>query len=142
MGEKPSKHKQHMNTATNARLRTYALYLMSGFYLFAGFNHFWHPDFYLPLIPEWLPAPSLLNKVSGIAEMVLGAMLLYQPGRVLAGWGIIMLLVAFIPSHIYFIQLGGCVSEGLCVPGWVAWVRLLLIHPLLMGWAWWCAIKN
>jgi hypothetical protein len=22
------------------------------------------------------------------------------------------------------------------VPAWVAWVRLLLIHPLLIGWAW------
>lgn len=131
-----------MTTAIPSRARKAGLYLMSGFYLFAGLNHFLNPGFYLPLIPDWLPNPELLNNSSGIAEMLLGAALLYKPSRIPAGWGVIALLAAFIPAHIYFIQMGGCVSDGLCVPGWVAWVRLLLIHPLLIIWAWWCAIKK
>lgn len=131
-----------MKQAYPLRLRTYALYAMAAFYLFAGINHFWHPDFYLPLIPEWLPQPELLNSISGVAEIACGALLFASKYRKWAGRGIIVLLIAFIPSHIHFIQIGSCVPGGLCVPAWVAWVRLLIIHPLLMGWAWWTAIKK
>ena len=56
--------------------------------------------------------------------------------RLLAVNGIILILIAFIPSHIYFITEGGCMSDSLCVPVWVAWVRLIFIHQLLIYWAW------
>lgn len=66
---------------------------------------------------------------------MLGFGLLFPKLRDLAAWGIIVLLLLFIPSHVYFIQIGSCVEDGLCVPSWVAWVRLLIIHPLLVLWA-------
>ncbi|MEM9918721.1 MAG: hypothetical protein AAF990_11530, partial [Bacteroidota bacterium] len=53
-----------------------------------------------------------------------------------AAFGLIAMLIAFVPSHIHFIQIGSCVEGGLCTPPWVAWLRLLLIHPLLIWWAW------
>lgn len=105
------------------------------FYLIAGINHFVNPDFYLPLIPDYLPAPILLNRVAGFAEIVLGVGLLFKVTRHLAAFGIIALLLALIPSHLYFIQIGSCIADGLCVPEWIAWLRLLLIHPLLVLWA-------
>lgn len=117
--------------------RTRARWLLVAFYLFAGINHFWHPDFYLPLIPPYLPAPDLINWASGIIEILLALGVAYAPTRRLAVWGILAMLLAFVPSHWYFIQIGGCVSDGLCVPLWVAWLRLLLIHPFLLLWAWW-----
>jgi uncharacterized membrane protein len=52
-----------------------------------------------------------------------------------AAYGIIAMLIAFIPSHIYFIQINSCAGQ-LCVPTWLGWARLLLIHPLLLFWAW------
>jgi uncharacterized membrane protein len=109
--------------------------LLGFFYLLAGVNHFWHPDFYLPLIPSYLPQPELLNYAIGVIEIILGAGVLYNNTRKYACHGIIALLVLFIPSHIWFIQKGGCMSESLCVPVWVAWVRLLLVHPFLIWWA-------
>ena len=117
-------------------LKYFGLVLLSGFYLMAGFNHFRDPAFYLPLIPPYFPEPDLINSIAGIAEIVLGAGLFFSSTRKASSILIVIMLIAFIPSHVYLIELGGCVSDGLCVPSWVAWVRLIVIHPLLMLWAW------
>jgi uncharacterized membrane protein len=120
-----------------SKLRRPSRVLMALFYLAAGVNHFWHPEFYLPLIPPYFPWPEAINILSGIAEIILALGLFSPRLRPYAAWGIIALLVAFIPSHVYFVQIDGCIPDGLCTPLWVAWLRLLLIHPLLMLWAWW-----
>ncbi len=112
------------------------LYLLSGFFFIAGINHFIHPDFYLPLIPEYLGYPELINYSSGLVEIILSIGLLFTNTRKITVYLIIGLLIAFIPSHVYFIAIGSCIPGGLCVPEWVAWLRLLVIHPLLMWWAW------
>lgn len=104
------------------------------FMIIAGVNHFVNPDFYLPLIPDYLPHPIEINIVSGILEIVLALMLINPKLRQHAAWGIILLLMLFIPSHVYFIQIGACIPEGLCTPLWVAWFRLIVIHPLLLLW--------
>lgn len=111
------------------------------FYLAAGINHFISPDFYLPLIPPFFSKPELINVLAGIAEFLLGLGVLYYPTRRRAGFGIVLLLIAFVPSHIYFIQIGSCVVGGLCVPLWLGWIRLVLIHPILIFWGYWVA-KN
>ncbi|MBQ0734372.1 MauE/DoxX family redox-associated membrane protein [Aquimarina celericrescens] len=113
------------------------LYLLSAFYLVAGINHFVHPEFYLPLIPKYLVYPELINYISGVAEIVLSVGVLFTTTRKTAAYLIMILLVAFIPSHIYFIMTGSCVEDGLCVAKWVAWFRLIVIHPILIWWAWW-----
>lgn len=107
------------------------------FYIAAGINHFISPDFYLPLIPSFFSNPELINLIAGIAELLLGLGVLFFPTRKRAAFGIVFLLLAFIPSHVYFIQIGSCVTEGLCVPAWVAWIRLIIIHPVLIFWAYW-----
>ncbi|MEM6643383.1 MAG: hypothetical protein AAF616_10415 [Bacteroidota bacterium] len=111
-------------------------YVMSGFYVLAGINHFINPEFYYPLIPEYFRYPIAINFLSGVAEVTLGLGLLWSKTRKVSAYLIIAMLFAFIPSHIYFIEIGGCIDEGLCAAPWVGWVRLLIIHPLLMYWAW------
>lgn len=109
---------------------------MVAFYFFGGINHFLNPDFYIPLIPDYLPKAELLNLISGAAE-ILGAIgLLVPKTQKFSAWGIAAMLVAFIPSHIYFIQIGSCIPDVMCVDEWIGWVRLILIHPLLIYWAW------
>ena len=109
------------------------------FYLVAGLNHFVHPDFYLPLIPPYLPYPELINQLSGVLEIGVVVGIATPKFRRSAVLLIIAMLIAFIPSHVYFIQQGACMGEqSLCVPIWVAWIRLFPIHPLLMLWAWFC----
>ncbi|MFD0797865.1 hypothetical protein ACFQZJ_10360 [Maribacter chungangensis] len=111
-------------------------HLFIGFMLFAGINHFLNPDFYYPLIPPYLPFPKTLNVVSGLLEIGLTLLLFIPRWRTMGVYGIIVLFILFIPSHLYFIQIDACVPDGLCTPVWVAWVRLLVVHPLLILWAW------
>lgn len=106
------------------------------FYLAAGINHFINPEFYLPLIPDYLPYHELINLVSGYIEIVLAAALLFNKTQRIASFAIIAMLLAFIPSHIYFIQINSCIPGGLCVATWIGWIRLVIVHPLLVYWAW------
>ena len=115
-----------------------ALYLLIVFYIFAGINHFWHAHFYYPIMPLYLQTWAYqLNIVAGLAEIVLGLLLIFSVTRFLAAIGIFVMLLAFIPAHIYFIQIGSCIPNGLCVPQWVGWARLVIIHPILLAWVWW-----
>ena len=120
-------------------MKQVARYLLIVLYVFAGINHFWHASFYYPLIPPFLQQLAYqLNAIVGIAEISLGLLMAFATTRQFAALGIIAMLIAFIPTHIYFIQIGSCVPNGLCVPAWIGWVRLLIIHPILLAWAWWC----
>lgn len=113
-----------------------ALYAMVVLYALAGINHFRSPDNYLKIIPPYLGDASLLNLLAGIAEILLAVLLLFKATRKLAAMGIILLLIAFIPVHIYMLQTGFCVGT-FCAPQWLLWLRLLILQPLLMAWAWW-----
>lgn len=117
------------------RLSQAGFYFLLLFYILAGVNHFYNPSFYLPLIPPYLPNPEWINIASGIAEIALGVGLIFPVTRRMAVFGILFMLIAFLPAHIWLIQEDGCVGE-LCVSPWIAWVRLLVVHPLLMYWAW------
>ncbi|MFY0601718.1 MAG: hypothetical protein JXR03_18740 [Cyclobacteriaceae bacterium] len=117
-------------------MKKLSFYFQPIFYILAGTNHFIQPDFYLELIPNYLPYHDFINTISGAAEIVLGIGLILPKTRTLSAYGIICMLIAFVPSHIYFIQIDGCVPDGLCPPVWVGWVRLIVIHPILILWAW------
>ena len=115
-----------------------AVFVLGAFFILGGINHFINPDFYLPLIPDYFPNPSLLNILSGAGEVLAGIAVLLPSTRKLGCNAILFLLIAFLPAHIYFIEKGGCLSDSLCVPAWVAWIRLLVIHPILIYWAYKC----
>lgn len=117
-------------------MRRTSIYAQGLFYIFAGLYHFINPEFYYSLIPDYLPYPRFINVLSGTIEILLGEMLFFSFSRKTAGYAIICMLIVFIPSHIYFIELGSCIERVLCVPKWVGWGRLLVIHPLLIWWAW------
>jgi uncharacterized membrane protein len=106
------------------------------FYGFAGSYHFIDPQFYFGLIPDYLPYPEFINYTSGILEILFAIGIAVPKTRLWAAKGLIILLLFFIPSHVYFITVGSCIENVLCVAPWFAWLRLLLIHPLLILWAW------
>ena len=109
-------------------------WLLAAFFVAAGVNHFLSPTFYMELMPPYLPWPWGLIYVSGIAEIVLGAGLLFRPLRGVAGWGLILLLIAVFPANIHA-ALHGFRS----VPGWILWVRLPL-QFVLVAWVYWCCL--
>lgn len=108
-------------------------YLLAVFFIAAGMNHFVHPDFYLKIIPPYLPWHAALNYLSGALEVVLGALVLFPRFMRLAGWGLIALLIAVFPANVYMAQNSQLFPEFNPL---ALWIRLpLQLVPIL--WAWW-----
>lgn len=104
------------------------------FYGFAGINHFINPETYLEVIPDWLGNAAFINVLSGMAEVITALLAIFSTMRKAAGYLAIAMLLAFIISHVYFIQIGHCAGD-ICLDPWIGWVRLIVIHPLLIYWA-------
>ena len=81
--------------------RRIALLLLAVFFAVAGVNHFVNPAFYVAIMPPYLPAHLELVYLSGLLEVLGGLALLPQRTRVLAGWGLIALLVAVYPANLH-----------------------------------------
>lgn len=81
-------------------LKTLSRYLLGALFIGAGLNHFWHRDFYVAMMPPYLPWHLALVYLSGVAEFGLGAMLLFQRWQCFAGWGIMALSVAVFPANV------------------------------------------
>ncbi|MGI8584120.1 MAG: DoxX family protein [Chitinophagaceae bacterium] len=117
-------------------LKRVSLFLFCTLYVFAGINHFRHPEFYLDLIPPYFPNQHLLNIISGVCEIIAGVLMIIPFSRKISAYLIIALLIAFIPAHVYLIQMKGCVSKYICIAEWLAWVRLFPLQFILMWWSW------
>ena len=81
-------------------MKKLSLIIMSVFYIGAGLNHFWNPEFYLRIMPPWLPWNNGLVVLSGVCETFFGVLLLFSSTRRIAAWGIILLLIAIFPANI------------------------------------------
>ncbi|RCH54283.1 DoxX family protein [Mucilaginibacter hurinus] len=118
-------------------IKNTCMIIMFMVYMLAGINHFIHPDGYLKIIPDYLPAHHTLNLLAGGFEILLAILLLIPLTRRLAAWGIIIMLVAFLPVHIAMIEDAPLQVGRITVTPVLAWVRLVLIQPVLILWAWW-----
>lgn len=121
-------------------LQQILFFILIAFYIFAGYNHFASPSFYLPIIPPYLSNwANEINLLSGILEIILGILLIPKSTRPYAAKGIIILLILFIPSHIYFIQKGSFTLGAIEITPTLSWFRLLIGQPILVLWAWWAS---
>lgn len=105
-------------------------YLLALIFVGAGVSHFRWPKLYQKIIPPYLPEHNTLVIVSGVAEMVLGFMLISAGTTSFAAWGILGLLVLFIPVHVYMLQNE---KASLKLPKWV----LILRIPIQFGLMYW-----
>ncbi|WP_411827182.1 DoxX family membrane protein [Luteolibacter sp. AS25] len=102
-------------------IRKISLYLLAVAFIIAGANHFRSPEIYISMIPPWLPAPSLLNVISGAAETAGGIGLLISLTRKAAAIGLILLLIAIFPANLH-IAINGWPETG--IASWILWARL------------------
>lgn len=107
------------------------LYLMALIYTVAGLNHFRSPKLYERIIPPYFSNPKLLNIISGFAEIALGIALMIPMLSNYAAWGIIALLIAVFPTHVYMYQNE---KAGMKLPKLVLLLRMPL-QLVLMYWA-------
>jgi uncharacterized membrane protein len=108
-------------------------YLFAAIFIFAGFNHFRDPGFYLRIMPPYLPWPSALHMIAGFFEVVLGVMLLVPRFQKLAAWGLIALLLAVYPANIHMAVNWRLYPDLRMI---FHWIRLPL-QFVLIAWAWW-----
>lgn len=110
-------------------------YLLGAALIAAGANHFRIPDFYVSIMPAYLPWPLVLVYLSGVAEIVVGALLLFESSKRLAAWGAIALFVAVFPANLQM------ALHSELYPQWspvALWIRLPL-QAVLIAWAYWLA---
>ena len=87
-----------------SRMKTASIFLLAIFMVGAGTMHFINPDFYMKIIPQYLPLHRELVYLSGLCEIVLGLLLFVPRFSRLAAWGTIALLIAVFPANIYVYQ--------------------------------------
>ena len=86
-------------------LAKYILIIISSvFYVIVGIKHFIDPNYFLAIVPPYLPYHLELVYISGVFEIVFGLMILIPKYRYWGSIGLIFLLVAVFPANIYLAQ--------------------------------------
>lgn len=84
-----------------ALIKTSSKYVLAAFMIGAGVMHFVNPEFFLRIMPPYLPLHSELVMISGVCEIMLGVLLMVPQTSRLAAYGIIALLIAVFPANIH-----------------------------------------
>ena len=105
-------------------------YLFGLFMILGGIIHFVNPEMYFAFIPDALPQ-ALINYIGGAVELVMGIGVFIPRYRHVATRGILILMLAFLPLHIWdvFRQIPAIGSHT------AALVRLPF-QFVLIAWAW------
>ena len=116
------------------------LVLLGVLFVCTGVSHFTATDFFVEIVPPYLPAPLALVWISGVAEIALGVLVLIPATRRLAAWGLIALLLAVFPANIHMALNDIHPAHA---PAWMGqpttlalWLRLPL-QFVMIAWAWW-----
>ena len=113
-----------------------SIYSLGLGYLMVGINHFLDPDFFLNIMPPYLPWHLELVYLSGAFEVVMGLSLMIPKLRTYAAWGTILLLIAVYPANIY-LAFNEAPQKALEISPFLAsWVRLP-IQFILIALAYW-----
>lgn len=90
---------------TKGKLQKSILIIISSiFYTIVGIKHFIEPDYFLSIIPPYLPFHIELVYISGFFEILFGLMILFPKYRYYGSIGLILLLIAIFPANIYLAQ--------------------------------------
>lgn len=115
------------------RARRVSLLALAAFFVVAGVNHFVNPDFYVGIMPPYLPAHLELVHFSGFFETLGGVGVLIPRVRALAGWGLVLLLIAVFPANLH---MSLHTAQFPDMPAFALHARLPL-QLLVIGWAYW-----
>jgi uncharacterized membrane protein len=113
-------------------------YLLAIFFVVAGLNHFVNVEFYLRIMPPYLPWQLGLVYLSGFFEVVLGLLLLVPRFRAIAAWGLMALLMAVFPANIHMAVNSELYPEFSAT---ALWLRLPL-QFVLIAWAYWYTLPR
>lgn len=104
--------------------------LLGAFMVYAGISHFRKPEIFLPFIPDFFPKEGF-NYLVGITEIIVGIGTFIPKFRAQAAWGILFLMVTFLPLHIIDVF-----KENPAIGTHQAALIRLPFQFVLIGWAW------
>lgn len=110
-------------------------YLLAAFYVLAGVNHFVMTEFYVKIMPPYLPWHVPLVYASGCCEAALGILVLVPGYTRVAAWGLILLLLAVFPANVHMAAHAELFPN---LSPLLLWLRLPL-QGVLIAWAYWYA---
>jgi uncharacterized membrane protein len=117
------------------KLQTAFRLALAMFFVAAGAMHFLRPDFYLQIMPPYLPWPLALVYFSGACEVLVGCTVVPLATRRFAGFGLIALLVAVLPANVQMAIDPEVVADW-NIPAWILWLRLPF-QGVLIAWVYW-----
>lgn len=111
--------------------------LAAAFFVGAGSLHFIRPEFYLKIMPPYIPWHLAMVRASGFFEIAGGIGLLVPQTRRTAAWGLVALLIAVFPANLYMatnpIEAGAASIAPI-----LRWGRLPL-QLVFIWWLLWCS---
>lgn len=115
-------------------MRQLSVYLIAALFLVAGIMHFLKTDAFVTIYPDYLPAPKEMVYLSGIFEIAGAIGFTIKGTRIVAAFGLILLLVAVFPANVNM----AVNADRFGFPAWVLWARLPL-QLLLIAWVLWAS---
>lgn len=106
-------------------------------YVAGGTMHFLRPEFYLKMMPPYVPWHEAMVQISGLCEILGGVGLLIPRTRRMAAWGLVALLIAVFPANLYMATNPVEAGAATIAPA-IRWGRLPF-QPLFIGWVLWCS---
>lgn len=101
----------------------------------AGVMHFVKPDFFDPIVPDWMPgAARTTTYASGVAEIASALLVANPRTRRIGAWAALLTFVGVYPANIQAALDGGMDAEGFAGTAAAAWLRLPLQIPMIL-WA-------
>ncbi|QIP14814.1 hypothetical protein G8759_20415 [Spirosoma aureum] len=111
------------------------LWATTTMFVLIGLMHLRKPDQLTYMIANFMPNARLLVLLSGVAEVMLGIGMVFSETRILAAWGLILLLMAMFPANINVAVNKLPPPGNLPAKPWYVWSRLLF-QPIYIIWIW------
>lgn len=109
------------------------------FLLIVGATHFFLTNYYRKLVPPWIPRAEAIIVASGVAEIALGALLLWPPARAAAAWAVAGLIALYMLSHFDALARSRGTSWKDPLFGPPGAVLRIVVNLLYIAWAVWVA---
>ena len=118
-------------------IRRIALLLLAASFVAIGVAHFTNAEFFVAIMPPYLPWHLELVYLSGVAEIAGGLGVLFAATRPWARVGLIALLIAVYPANIHMaMNPEPFLAKGMSL---AALYGRLPFQFLFMAWVWWAA---
>ena len=112
-------------------LKNITVFIMSVLYITVGIKHFTQTDFFINIVPPFIIHKEMAVYLSGLIEIIMGILLLFNKTRKIGSWGIIFLLISVFPANIY-LYISEVARDALQISKSQALIRLPFQIPLII----------